>query len=214
MAAIRNGSNSESNDRFGFNELLDIDAIEEVLEVKIEYAPQPKYNYLNDGTSFDAFVLYRHKDGSIGGIGIEVKYTEREYKIGKTEYSNTHDDYGNVRLSEHYERTTRKSGYYIPNSEMKLISDMLRQIWRNHILGVSMVQNGDIGHFCSVTVFPKANPHFHTASEEYRKVLTPSGNATFYTFTYEKMFETLKQHFHKEEHRNWINYLYNRYLFD
>ena len=106
------------------------------------------------------------------------------------------------------------SGYYLPDSEKKLVSDMLRQIWRNHILGVSMVLNGDIRHFCSITVFPNANPHFHLASEEYRKVLTSDGNATFYTFTYEIMFETLKHHFCTKEHLDWINYLYTRYLFD
>ncbi|MBQ0084856.1 MAG: hypothetical protein KBS65_01265, partial [Prevotella sp.] len=69
-----------------FNELLGRDGVAEILDVKIEYAPQPKCNYLNDGTSFDAFVLYRHKDGSKGAIGIEVKYTEKEYSIGETEY--------------------------------------------------------------------------------------------------------------------------------
>ncbi|MBQ4210341.1 MAG: hypothetical protein II658_04985 [Prevotella sp.] len=205
--------NKEATKDF-FNELLGTDIIEEVLEVKIEYAPQPKYNYLNDGTSFDTFVLYRHKDGSKGGIGIEVKYTEREYQIGETEYKNTHDEFGNVRLSKHYNRATRMSGYFLPDSEMNLVSDMLRQIWRNHILGASMVLNGDIRHFCSITVFPNANPHFHLASEEYRKVLTLDGNATFYTFTYEKIFETLKHHFCTKEHLEWINYLYNRYLFD
>jgi hypothetical protein len=196
-----------------FNELLGTDAITEVLNVMIEFAPQPKYNYLNDGTSFDAFVIYRHKDGSKGGIGVEVKYTEREYAIGETEYKNTHDEEGRVKLSEHYERVTRKSGYYLPHSEEKLVSDILRQIWRNHILGASMILNGGISHFCSMTVFPDANPHFHTAPEEYRKLLTEEGKASFFTFTYEKMFETMRRHFRTEEQVKWIEYLYNRYLF-
>lgn len=204
--------NKEATKNF-FNELLGTDAIVEVLEVKIEYAPQPKYKYLNDGTSFDTFVLYRHQDGSKGGIGIEVKYTEREYPIGETEYKNTHDEHGHVRLSEHYERATRQSGYYLPDSEEKLVSDVLRQIWRNHILGASMVQNGNIRHFVSMTVFPDANPHFHTASEEYRKVLTEDGQASFFTITYEKMFETMTHHFRTDEQVKWINYLYHRYLF-
>lgn len=196
-----------------FNELLGTDAIAEVQNVMIEFAPQPKYNYLNDGTSFDAFVLYRHKDGYKGGIGIEVKYTEREYAIGETEFKNTHDEEGNVKLSEHYERVTRESGYYLPQSEEQLVSDNLRQIWRNHILGASMVQNGGISHFSSMTIFPDANPHFHTAPEEYRKVLTDKGNASFFTFTYEKMFETMKHHFRTDEQVRWIEYLYQRYLF-
>ena len=196
-----------------FNELLGADDIAQILEVRIEYAPQPKQNFLNDGTSFDAFVLYQHQDGSKGAIGIEVKYTEREYQIGDTEYKNTHDDNGNVRLSEHYGRATRMSGYYLPESEKELVSDELRQIWRNHILGASMVQNGIIRHFASITVFPDANPHFHTASADYRKVLTDDGKKTFFTFTYEEMFEKMSHHFCTAEQQKWIDYLYNRYLF-
>lgn len=196
-----------------FNELLGTDDIAKILEVRIEYAPQPRQNYLNDGTSFDAFILYRHQDGSKGAIGIEVKYTEREYQIGDTEYKNTHDDNGNVRLSEHYGRATRMSGYYLPESEKELVSDELRQIWRNHILGASMAQNGIVRHFASITVFPDANPHFHTASADYRRVLTDDGKKTFFTFTYEEMFEIMSHHFCTEEQQKWIDYLYNRYLF-
>ncbi len=206
------GQNKESTRAF-FNELLGTDAIAEVLEVRIEFAPQPKSDYLNDGTAFDAFVLYRHKDGSKGAVGIEVKYTEREYKIGETEYKNTHDEQGNVRLSAHYAQASNKSGYYIPNCEAELVSDNLRQIWRNHILGASMVLHGDISHFASMTVFPNANPHFHSAAAEYRKVLTEKGKSSFFIFTYETLFETLAHHFCTEEQNKWILYLHNRYLF-
>ena len=44
--------------------------------IKIEFAPSPKENYLNDGTSFDTYIEYNHKDGTKGIIGVEVKYTE------------------------------------------------------------------------------------------------------------------------------------------
>lgn len=196
-----------------FNELLGTDCIAEILDVKIEHAPKPPRNYLNDGTSFDAFVHYKHKDGSKGAIGIEVKYTEREYTIGDTEYRNTHDESGNVRLCHHYERATRGSGYYVQNSDALLVTDNLRQIWRNHILGASMVLHGDIRHFSSVTIFPDANPHFHEAAAEYRKVLTDQGLSTFLTVTYEKMFEILTHHFRTAEHLSWIDYLHKRYLF-
>ena len=48
-------------------------------KIDIEYAPKPKEKYLNDGTSFDAYIEYTNSDGTKGMIGIEVKYTEREY---------------------------------------------------------------------------------------------------------------------------------------
>lgn len=205
------GQNKEATRAF-FNELMGNDSIAEVLDVRIEFAPQPKSDYLNDGTACDAFVLYRHKDSSKGAVGIEVKYTEREYKIGETEYKNTHDEQGNVRLSPHYARATNNSGYYIPNCEAELVSDNIRQIWRNHILGASMVLQGDISHFASMTVFPNANPHFHSATADYREVLTDKGKSSFFTFTYEKLFETLAHHFYTEEHKKWIQYLHKRYI--
>ncbi len=55
---------------------------EEITSVECEWAPSPKENFLGDITSFDAYVAYAGKGGQKGGIGIEVKYTEREYKIG------------------------------------------------------------------------------------------------------------------------------------
>lgn len=194
--------------------MLNTDTIKEVLEVRIEFAPQPKSDYLNDGTSFDAFVLYQHKDGSKGGIGIEVKYTEREYQIGETEYRSTHDEYGNVKLSEHYARATDKSGYYVSGCEKELVSDNLRQIWRNHILGASMMIYGDIQNFASMTIFPNLNPHFHEVSKEYCKLLTEKGLKSFFVFTYEKLFETLTHHFQTQPQKEWIEYLRKRYLFN
>lgn len=205
--------NKEATKSF-FNELLGASIIKEILEVKIEYAPQPKQMYLNDGTSFDTFVLFRHNDGTKGAIGIEVKYTEREYSIGEMEYKNTHNEAGQVELAYHYAKATRGSGYYLDECSEMLVTDNLRQIWRNHILGASMVLKGDIKHFLSITIFPEGNPHFHFSSDEYRKLLSQKGHDTFFTFTYEKVFETLRKHFISKEHTAWIDYLYKRYLFD
>lgn len=201
-----------------FNDLLNTDAIAEVLDMRIEYAPKDKENYLNDGTSFDAYLLYKHKDGKNGAVGIEIKYTEKEYHIGDREYFNTHDKSGNVKLSREYSRATIGSGYYKPNTEALLVEDELRQIWRNHILGASMVLNDNcddrIVHFTSVTIYPNKNPHFHKAGGNYRKVLTEKGNESFKTYTYEHVFDLLSKHFTSEEHVKWIDYLNNRYLFD
>ena len=53
------------------------DRVSEVLEIKFEYSPgknDPKY--LNDGTAFDVFCIYKTCDQKRGFIGIEVKYAE------------------------------------------------------------------------------------------------------------------------------------------
>ena len=123
------------------------------------------------------------------------------------------DEQGRVMLSKHYERATNKSGYYFPNTEAKLVSDQLRQIWRNHIPGASMVQHGHLSHFASLTPYPEANPHFREATEKYRNLLTAKGTSTFLTFTFEELFETLSRHFQKAQQLAWIEHLYHRYLF-
>ncbi len=51
--------------------------------IKIEFPPSPNVYYLNDGTSFDTYIEYTHLDNTKGIIGIEVKYTEREYTLIK-----------------------------------------------------------------------------------------------------------------------------------
>src|SRR5450759_3477118 len=53
-----------------------------ITEIRIEYAPDPE-KALKDKTSFDVFIEYRHASGGLGILGIEVKYTERAYKLIK-----------------------------------------------------------------------------------------------------------------------------------
>ena len=55
--------------------------IKSIDDIKIEYAPSPAEKYLKDKTSFDTYIEYTHSDNSKAIIGIEVKYTEREYKL-------------------------------------------------------------------------------------------------------------------------------------
>ena len=54
-----------------------------VRNIMIEYAPAPKEEYLDDLTSFDTYLDYQDSTGARCGIGIEVKYTEQGYQIGK-----------------------------------------------------------------------------------------------------------------------------------
>jgi hypothetical protein len=51
-----------------------------ITEIRIEYAPDP-LKVLKYKISFDVFIEYRHASGGSGILGIEVKYTEQEYKL-------------------------------------------------------------------------------------------------------------------------------------
>ena len=72
-----------------FNKIIG-GSIDEITSIEIEYPgySKEKNEYLKDGTSFDTFVKYKACDGSYGGIGIEVKYTEKSYRIGDIEKRN------------------------------------------------------------------------------------------------------------------------------
>lgn len=185
--------------------------IAKVLDIKIEYAGNPleKDKYLGDGTSFDAYVLYEMEDGSRGGIGIEVKYTEKEYPLGKIEEQSIKD------TGHRYHQITPKSQYYTPELDIhRFLKDHhLRQIWRNHILGYSMVEKGDISKFHHIHLYPDGNTHFRDkALPEYKNLLTEKGEESFIDLTYEEMFAQMRKYFKSEEQRKWIDYLYERYL--
>lgn len=192
-------------------EIASIDAIE------IEYHPEPIEDYLSDHTSFDVYIPYTNSNGKPCGIGIEVKYTEKEYplKQGTAEYRHVKDEAGNTRLFPHYLNATTGSRYYKESvSHSTLIQNEFRQIWRNHILGASMVLKGDISRFTSITLYPKANVHFHChAMPDYRELLSPEGEKSFIPLTYEDIFSLIEKHINIENTKEWVEYLKRRYLF-
>lgn len=184
--------------------------IKRILEINIEYAGKAdKSLYLNDRTSFDTFVRYETFDGRIGGIGIEVKYTENEYPLGNKEGKDIAGE------NERYQSITAQSGYYQPELDIKkfLTAHHLRQIWRNHILGYSMKQRGDIDIIHHVHLYPQNNEHFHHhALPDYRKLLTEKGNESFKTITYETYFAILDKYNNNSSILPWVKYLRQRYL--
>ena len=212
----------------------ELSKIKEIASIKIEYAPKDKQAteapytrcYLNDRTSFDTYIEYITEDGEKGGIGIEVKYTEEGYLPGKNEKEAaiTHHEEPQYR----YLDVMKKSGYYIPAAFLPddkhsdlwspLVSNELRQIWRNHLLGASMVQHQDISHFLSLHLYPQGNVHFHGdgahmgAVEYYKHWLGAEGRKTWTAITFEELFQLLQDNYTDKEGCDWIKYLKERYL--
>lgn len=191
-----------------FNDFFD-GVILTIDKIVIEYAPAPKENYLNDGTSFDAYIEYTHTDNSKGIIGIEVKYTEKEYKL--TKGSKQENDI-NDKTSKYY-TVTERCGLYKPNSVKLLPTDKFRQVWRNHILGESilLVDSDKFKHFTSLTIFPKENKHFIQTSKDYIDLLVDNKNK-FIPLTYEDFFAVCNKHCVGNDYENWLNYLTKRYI--
>jgi len=191
-----------------FNEILSIEILS-IDRVEIEYAPKPSINYLNDATSFDAYIEYTTTDKTSGIIGIEVKYTEQEYKI--SEHSKEKKDIDNP--DSLYYKRTNECGLFKQEDISKLKSDNFRQVWRNHLLGESILieDKDNFSHFTSMTFFPKDNLHFTKVSKEYMNMLLRNDN-NFIPITYEHFFELLKKYCPNDNFRNWIDYLEMRYI--
>lgn len=192
-----------------FNEIIG-GGILKINRICIEFAGKgDKSEYLNDGTSFDTFIEYVSLDGSIGGIGIEVKYTENGYPIGAKEKNDIENANGLYYLR------TKESNWYVPSLDIHsfIKANHIRQIWRNHILGYSMLRRGDIKHFYHIHLYPYGNKHFRDyAIPEYKSLLTEQGKLTFIDLTYESLFDMIGANFIQNKHQEWLRYLRKRYL--
>lgn len=184
-------------------------SISSIDKIKIEYAPKPKEKYLNDRTSFDAYIEYTNSDGIEGMIGIEVKYTEKEYKLQAN--SKQEKDIKDKRSL--YFSVTNNCGQYKPNAIDVLPTDKFRQLWRNHILGESILLEGGnkFQFFTSLTLFPADNLHFVNTSKEYIDLLCHNNNK-FIALTYENFFGLLNKYCPNNNYKNWLNYLTLRYI--
>lgn len=192
-----------------FNEIIG-GGIAYIKQIYIEFAGYAdKKEYLDDKTSFDTFIEYVSLDGSKGGIGIEVKYTENGYPIGVKEKADIEN------ASGLYHQMTIFSHYYADILDVSLFlkAHHLRQIWRNHILGYSMINRGDIQRFHHIHLYPEGNKHFHDhALPEYRNLLTEAGEDSFVELTFEKLFAFLHKYFTTSKHLEWQEYLHKRYI--
>ena len=167
-----------------------------------EWAPDKRENYLGDHTAFDVYLeVYDDQERKIG-IGVEVKNTERSYKIGNTEAKRVADP------SSSYWTITKKSGVFVDEISKEVASDNLRQIWRNHLLGLSMCQRGDISDFVSITLHPDGNKHFPVAINSYQDFLISDMNYQVQSCTFEDYIAAIKG---DQAILDWKSYLRDRY---
>ena len=190
------------------NEFLS-NPIRSIDNIQIEHAPSPPMSYLNDKTSFDVYIECTHPNDQKGIIGIEVKYTEHEYKLtpGSKEEAEINDK------NSRYFYVSERSYLFKPEAKPLLHTDRYRQIWRNHLLGESILIEDKVNfnYFTSLTIFPKGNIHFVETSKEYMDMLT-NNNDKFVPVTYEDFLAACDKHCHKDRLRKWISYLADRYL--
>ena len=192
-----------------FNQFISNSQIATVDEIIIEDTRFcGNINYLNDKTAFDAYIAYTSTDGKRGGIGIEVKYTEASYKIGKKEGEDCSED------GSPYWNVTRWSKCFTDDPKKIKTQNDFRQIWRNHLLGLAMLKNNQIDVFTHIHLYPKENGHFEKILPFYeQQLLTDKGRQSFRAVTYEEFFGELEKAFTDERFVQWVKYLKDRYLF-
>lgn len=177
--------------------------------IKIEFAPTPATNYLNDKTSFDTYIEFTHQDNSRGLIGIEVKYTEKEYPLNpKSKEAISIKDKTSL-----YFKVFNDCGLYNDNSIDILLKDEFRQVWRNQLLAESirLVHNDKFKHSSSLIFYPEGNNHFTEMSEKYIPMLNINDNK-FIPVTYERFSSACRKHCPDEKFKTWIDYLSKRYI--
>lgn len=194
-------------------DLLHTKEIDAVTDIRIEWAPD-KETALDDNTSFDTYIEYEYQ-GEKCGVGIEVKYTEQGYHFGVLERKRVREQ-----ADSPYAIKTRQCGLYTDDVANKSLRNTLfceddyRQIWRNHLLGATMVMNGQVKRFHSITMYPEGNVHFKKVLPKYEKTLSDYGKSTFGYITIEKMILLIFKHFPKtKKNIAWIDYLNTRYPF-
>ena len=172
-------------------------------QIELEWAPKPAEKYLGDRTSFDTYIKGAADQGRVVGVGIEVKYTEQGYRLGPSEALRVENS------ESTYWTTTRESGIFTDSRCKLLATDDLRQIWRNHLLGLKMRAVGDLDRFISVTIFPSGNEHMSDALSRYQDLLTNEGKSDLQSCTFERFISFLKGDAAIEE---WKSFLQDRYL--
>ena len=172
-------------------------------QIELEWAPKPAEKYLGDRTSFDTYIKGADDQGRVVGIGIEVKYTEQGYRLGPSEALRVENP------ESTYWTTTQESGIFTDTGCKLLATDDLRQIWRNHLLGLKMRAVGDLDRFISVTIFPSGNEHMSHALSRYQRLLTNEGKSDLQSCTFERYIGFLDGDAVIEE---WKSFLQDRYL--
>lgn len=170
---------------------------------------------LADRTAYDMYIEYETADGLKGVAGIEVKYTEEGYSISENEYARMKDP------NSRYSVVTRESGCFKSNDPMQFNNPGFIQIWRNHMLGLALLQkkNTDkVDIFHSVTLYPSGNTHFassgtHKGSLElYSELLTDKGKETIVPVTYEHLLDLITKYYNSAKYKEWIDYMKVRYV--
>jgi len=176
------------------------EAVQQVTQVRIEYAPSPASEFLDDRTAFDAYVEYLRPDGGRAFVGIETKLTEP--------FSQKHYD----RAS--YRRWMKSSNTpWRPECHGRVDEVQHNQLWRDHLLAIAMRDHANslYVHGSLALVSHPGDGECQQAVETYRSLLV-SGDDTFDHWTLDRLIEAWHGAAVSDAERSWLESFHLRYL--
>jgi hypothetical protein len=170
--------------------------VHEVTAVGFEHSPgSGDVKYTGDRSAFDVFVQYVTAEGERGFAAIEVKYHE-----DLSDKPATH--------KARYDEVASAMACFHPDAFVRLKQKPLQQIWRDHLLMGSLLQDVAEAYADGFFVFlyPEGNERCAAAVEAYRGCLRSTGS--FVAWTLEGVVAALEE----ERGGAWVEAVRGRYL--
>jgi hypothetical protein len=151
-------------------------------QLLFEHSPgrgNPKFTH--DYTAFDALIRYRSFEGRDGFIAFEIKYSESMREPVPDP-------------KPRYDELSGASGLFTDPDAAALRSNPLQQLWREHLLAQSIIDNGLYDEGYLVLIAPAVNHHVQDASEAYSTHLRKleDRKVRFVNLTLEEVIETIR----------------------
>jgi hypothetical protein len=158
---LRALSKEDSNEASRIVTILfrEIQWIEAVREIDVEFIPTPIEEYTNDKSAFDAMLLVTTRDGSNGLISIETKYTDL---LG----SNTASD------SLAKNQLVKEGAFFTESLVKQLETDGYKQIHRNWLLTYAFAKKNGYGRYANVVISPDEDTLSGSEIDKLKKGMT------------------------------------------
>jgi hypothetical protein len=128
-------------------------------QLLFEHSPgrgNPKFTA--DYTAFDALIRYSDGQGRNGFVAFEIKYSE-SMREPMPELKPRHDELSHA------------SNLFTDPAAAALRANPLQQLWREHLLAQSMIDNGLYDEGYLVVIAPALNYHVQDATDAYHAQL-------------------------------------------
>ncbi len=175
------------------------DEIGQVRGVWIEHSPSPKWEYLNDATAFDAFVIYDRLDGMPAFLAIETKLSEP--------FS------AHVYDTPRYREIARASAAFRDADDPNLADISWNQLWRDHLLAQALLQHPSAPEALTgrlVVVHHPADNRCLAALTDYRALLASGVTVTNWSLDW--LTDQWRDVAVEPDEEGWVAALSDRYV--